>query len=206
MTEQTIQANHNPLVDTKEFKFRFKADKLGNTRKPVTIIAQVPSVEGIIEILQKGGKSLEMLQDAIYDYIRPAIASAVADDENFSQETFDQTKFTWEAIANQPREDRRANSIPKEVWEAFGADYIEVMQSATGKNSEQLGNAVQVYLKKFSQVKTNKDVLNVLKGQLGIYMENSKKAEDFIEILDMLLKRVETLLKSDEVEQLVANL
>jgi hypothetical protein len=222
---KAINPNFDVQVDAKELAFRFKKDKLGNQRQAFTLTVGVPSVEGLIAIIEAGGNGLKLLQEAAADVTRATIAGDVADDTSFNQTTYDTAKLTlkskneageevettlpkysWEAIANMPREDRRANAIPTEVWEAFGADYLEVMPSVTGKTAEQVGNAVTVYQKKFSMVKTNKPVLESLKTQLGLYMEHSKKVEDFTEILELLLRKLEEFQKSDDVEKLVANL
>ena len=205
MTEAITPA-FDKTVDSKDFKFRFKKDKLGNQRANVEIKGLVPSVEGIVAILEKGGKGLELLQEAAYDVIRDALGGYVADNENASQSTIDWSKFTWEAIANQPREDRRSASIAPEVWEAFAKDYIEIMPSVTGKNVDAVTTATAIYLKKFSLVKTNKEVLNKLKEQLGLYMEHTKNGEDFQEILDLLLRKIDTYLKADDISLLIQNL
>jgi hypothetical protein len=205
-TTSTITPNFDSTVDAAEFTFRFKKDKLGNQRKPVTLRAGVPSVEGIVKILETGGKGLELLQDALYDVVRGALAGWVGDDEAASQETIDLSKFTWEAIANQPREDRRASSISPEQWAAFAADYQAVMPDITGKSAEAITNATIVYLKKFAIIKTNKGAIEALKTQLALYAENSPNAEEFAEILDLLIRRADTYLKADDIEALVANL
>lgn len=208
MTNQTatIVPNFDSTVDGKDFNFRFKKDKLGNQRPAVVLKAGVPSVEGIVKILETGGKGLELLQDALYDVVRSALAAWVSDDEKASQETLDLSKFTWEAIANQPREDRRASSITVEQWNAFAADYQAVMPGITGKNADQVANAVVVYLKKFSIIKTNKPVIEALKTQLALYTDNSPNAEEHSEILELLVRKADTYLKADDVETLVANL
>lgn len=207
MTETaTITPNFDSTVDAKDFNFRFKKDKLGNQRPAVSLKAGVPSVEGIVKILETGGKGLELLQDAMYDVVRGALAAWVGDDEKASQETLDFSKFTWEAIANQPREDRRASSITPEQWSAFAADYQAVMPGITGKSAEQVANATVVFLKKFSIVKTNKPVIEALKTQLALYTDNSPNAEEHSEILELLVRKADTYLKSDDVETLVANL
>jgi glycerol-3-phosphate responsive antiterminator len=204
MTE--ITANHNALIDTKDFTFHFKKDKLGNKRPSVELKLAVPSVEGIVAILEKGGKELELLQDAMYDVIRSQAAGIVSDDEKASQTTVDFSKLSWEAIANMPKADRRSSSIAPELWEAFAKDYIEVMPGVTGKSQEAVTNATVVYLKKFSIVKTNKDVLGKLKEQLGLYLEHSKNAEQFGEILELLVSKVDSFLTANDVELLVSNL
>lgn len=201
-----ITVNADKTVDIKDFSFRFKKDKMGNQRSKVELKLPVPSYEGVIQILQAGGKQLDLLMDAMYDVVRSVAADVVAENEKISQENFPVDKITWKAIAEMPKEDRRSSTIAKEVWEAFAADYLEVMPGVTNKSAEAIGNAVEVYLKKFTIVKGRKDVLGKLKDQLGLYMEHSKKAEEFQEILDLLFKRIETYLAADDVEALVSNL
>lgn len=204
MTE--ITANYDKNADVKDFAFHFKKDKLGNKRASVELKLPVPSVEGIVAILEKGGKELELLQDAMYDVIRSQAAALVSDDEAIKQETFPVGKISWEAIANMPKADRRSSSIDQAVWEAFAKDYIEVMPGVTGKSAEAVTNATVVYLKKFSIVKTNKDVLGKLKEQLALYLEHSKNAEQFAEILDLLVSKADSYLQANDVELLVSNL
>lgn len=200
----TVTPNFDKTVDAAEFKFRFKKDKNEFQRPTVELKGFVPSVEGIVAILEAGGKGLDLLKEAMYDVVRDAVGSYVADNEAASQDNMPWEKFTWEAIANAPREDRR--TIAKEVWEAFGADYLAVMPGVTNKSAEAVGNAVQVYLKKFSIIKTNKPILAKLKEQLGLYMEHSPKAGDFTEVLDVLNKKLDLYLNSNETEQLISNL
>lgn len=204
MTE--IAANFDKNVDTKDFTFHFKKDKLGNKRPSVELKLPVPSVEGIIEILNKGSKELELLQDAIYDVIRSQAAAIVSEDEKISQATFPVANILWSAIANMPKADRRSSAISAELWEAFAKDYIEVMPGVTGKSVEAVTNATVVYLKKFSIVKTNKDVIGKLKEQLGLYMEHSKNVEQFAEILELLVGKADSYLNANDVELLVQNL
>lgn len=209
-----VVANFDKTVDQVSMKFRFKKDKLGNQRPSFEIQAHVPSVEGIIQILQTGGKGLEYLQELLAAGVRDAIAVDVGDNESFNQDTYNSAtitingvqlhKYNWEAIANAPREDRR--SIAAEVWEGFAADYVETMVASAGKTKEQAALATTVYLKKFSQVKSNKEIVSKLKDQLGIYMETSKKAEEYSDVLDLLLRKADALLKADEAVILAENL
>lgn len=199
-----VNPTFDNTVDQKDFKFRFKKDNMGNQRPTIEVKGFVPSVEGIVSILEKGGKGLELLQDAMYDVVRSYLGGYVADNENASQDTIPWEKFSWDAIANAPREDRR--SIPEEQWKGFAEDYIKVMPGVTGKTPDAVGNATTVYLKKFSLVKTNKPILAKLKEQLSLYVEHSPKAEEFSDVLDLLLKKVDTYLKADDTAALLDNL
>jgi len=207
-TVQTIAPSFDKTADQADFKFRFKKDKLDNQRPTVEIKGLVPSVEGIVVILEKGGKGLSLLQDAMYDVIRNQLASEVADNEKFDQAFYDANaaKYSWEAIANIDRQDRRAASISEETWAAFAKDYIEVMPGVTNKSIEAVTNATIVYLKKFSIIKTDKTSINKLLPQLALYIEHSPNAEQFTEILDLLNRKAEGYLGADDVEKLVNNL
>lgn len=205
-TQAAITPNFDKLVDMKEASFRFKKDKMGNQRATVKGSIPVPSVEGFIAIIEAGGKQLELLQDAAYDVVRAVVGEAVGQNENLkSLDELDLTQYSWEKIANMPKEDRRSSSIPEEVWKAFAEDYIKVMPGVTGKTQEACSNATLVYLKKMAPVKTDKKILNLLKQQLAIYVEQPS-AEQYSEILDVLTRRIETYLAADDIALIVQNL
>lgn len=207
------------LSESVKMKFRFRKDKkLGTQRAPVELDGvQVPTISGLIDIINSDGfdkapdgkptsKPLQWVMELMQDAVRGSVGNWVSDDEKASQATFEPAKYTFGAIAVQPREDRRASSISDEDWEAFAADYIEIMPALTNKTKDNITNAVTVYRKKFSIVKTDKAVLNLLKGQLALYVENTKNGEEFSEILDMLTHKVDMYLGQDDVQQLIANL
>lgn len=194
-----------PSVSLVEMKFRFKKDKMGNQRPTVELKSvPVPNENYVITILEKGGKELKLLLEVMAGTVRSAAASIVSDDEKVTAENFPLEKVSWEAIANQERAERA--TISTETWEAFGKEYLEIMPALTNKSPEQLSNAIQVYLKKFAIIKTNKKVLEKLKEQLTIFVENTKNGEDFADILELLQGKLELYLNSNDVELLVANL
>jgi hypothetical protein len=194
-----------PSVSLVEMKFRFKKDKMGNQRPTVELKnVPVPNENYVITILERGGKELKLLLEVMAGTVRSAAASLVSDDEKVTAENFPMEKVTWEAIANQERAERA--TISTEVWEAFAKEYLEIMPALTNKSAEQLGNAIQVYLKKFAIIKTNKKVLEKLKEQLTIFVENTKNGEDFADIIELLQGKLELYLNSNDVELLVANL
>jgi len=198
-------ATATPSVSLVEMKFRFKKDKMGNQRPTVELKnVPVPNENYIITILERGGKELKLLLEVMAGTVRSAAASIVSDDEKITAENFPMEKVSWEAIANQERAERA--TISTETWEAFAKEYLEIMPALTNKSPEQLGNAIQVYLKKFAIIKTNKKVLEKLKEQLTIFVENTKNGEDFADILELLQGKLELYLNSNDVELLVANL
>lgn len=194
----TVQANTNPLIELRDFKFRFKKDQLGNKRQDVELRAAVPSAEGLASILTEGGKPLEVLVDIAADFVRQQIAGWVGDTENASQENFPADKFDFSYLANLPAADRKSASIAKEVWEAFAKDYILVMPSRTGKSEQAVATAADIFLKKLSPVKTNKPVVEKLKQQLSIYAE-TENAEQYEDVLSFLVKRADAYLTAEEV-------
>jgi hypothetical protein len=205
---QNIVANTNKLVDKKEVSFRFNKDELGNKRANVTVTIDVPSVEGLIHIIETGGKGLELLLECASDVVRSVAKEKVSSDERVKdQESFAQYEgaCTWEAIANMAKEDRRSTAISEEQWKAFGVSYLEIMPGLTGKTEVQVGNALKIYMKKFTACRSDKDVLERLKVQLATFADQPI-AENYMDILQMLFKRLDNYLSADAVEDLKANI
>lgn len=198
MSENTVVANFDNTVDIKEAKFHFKKDNLGNKRETVELKLPTPSVEGLVKILEAGGKQLELLLSAASDIVLSQARSILNDNESMTDKDFPMEQVSWEYIANMPEAEKRGRGIPKEVWEAFAADYIAVMPGVTGKTAEQVGNAAKLFLNKFQQVKTNKPVIEKLLEQLGIYANSSPNAEEFADAVKFLKDKGETLLAADE--------
>ena len=191
----TSEVNTNEATVLQKFTFRFKKDKLGNKRAPVELNLPVPTISGIVDILKAGGKELELLNDAIYGVVKSVASEIVADNANISQDNFPVAQVLWTAIANMPKAERA--TIPQEQWDGFAADYLAVMPGLTGKSADQVGLATQIYLKKFVMVKTNKPILGKLKEQLALYME-TPNAENFQDVLELLLRRVDAYLSAEE--------
>jgi len=207
-TQAPINAAYDKLVDMKAVKFNFRTMKdeqtgLESKRPSVELDAiPVPSVEGIIAILEAGGKGLELLQEAVEYIVFQRAREILADDEKLVELPLD--ALDWQVIANLPQAERKGRGIPAEVWKAFSEDYIAVMPSVTGKTAEQVGNAAKILVNKFSAVKTNKPVVNLLKGQLAMYLNSSPNAESFQGCVEFLLNKADALLQADEAALLSA--
>lgn len=200
------QTAEESTVKSMEFKFRFKKDKLGNQRPEVKLQVPVPTLTGLVEILTSGdAKQFQLLQDSCYDVIRDVLSSMVAEKEDISQENLDLSKLTWAAIANMPKEDRRSSSIPEELWAAFVADYIAVMPGLTSKSEEAVKNATEVYVRKFAPWKSQKGIISKLKEQLALYA-GTPNAEQFSDILDLLVRRADAYLAADDLAAIAGNL
>jgi hypothetical protein len=203
-----IKANFNNQVDLVDTKFNFKKTDLkdsdgkviGETKRPsLELKLPVPSVEGIIEILQKenNAKELELLLEAVRDVVTARARDIINDDEAISADTFPYKELSWEAIANLPKAERRGGGISKEIWEDFTKDYIAVMPGVTGKTAERVELAAKVFINKFSTVKTDKPVLKVLRDQLALYANSSPNAEKFAECIEFLTNKANGLIDAD---------
>jgi len=193
------------LHSLQDVTFRFKKDKMGNKRADVKARIPVLTQEGVANILTSGDlKQWALLEEAMYDVVRSTMASDVAD-ENFNLDCYDLTKLTWEKIANMPKEDRRSSQISEEQWAAFAVNYQAVMPALTSKTAEQVKNATEVFVRKLVPVKTNKGLVGKLKEQLAIY-SSQPSAEQFTDILDLLVRRCDTYLAEDDMAAIVGNL
>lgn len=205
-TPTQIVPGVNTLIDAKDCSFSFRVDKLGNKRPTVKGTIPVPSVEGAIAIIEAGGKQWELLQEAMYAVVRAVASEEVANNENLkSLDELDQSKLTWQAIAEMDKQDRRSASIPEELWKAFAEDYIRVMPALTNKSEQAVTNATVVYLKKFAPWKSDKKTISLLKAQLAIYAQQPS-AEQFSEILDLLVRRADGYLSQNDLTLVASNL
>ncbi len=207
---ENIKVSHDFNVDVKSVKFTFRKQKDKDTgieslREPVELAIPYPSVEGIVAILEAGGKQLELLQDAVEGVITTIARDVISEDTGINASNFPLDKITWEAIANMPKAQRRGGGIPKEVWESFATDYLEVMPTATGKSLEQIGNMVSILKNKLTNARTNEPVLMMVLEQLAVYAENSPNYEEYKECVEFLLTKADNFLNVSP-EELLANL
>jgi len=207
---ETINVNYDFSVVTKPVNFNFKksTDKvtgIETIRNSVQLAMPYPSIEGIVHILEEGGKGLELLQEAVENVVNSAARELLYEDVTLNAATFPVEKLSWEFIANLPKAQRRGGGIPKETWEGFAQDYVEVMPELTGKTIEQVANAAKILASKLTQVRTNEPVLQLLVAQLALYAENSPNVEEYQECVAFLLQKADTFLNISE-EELLANL
>jgi hypothetical protein len=200
-----IIPNFDNKVDVKEFKFHFKKDELGNKRETLELKLPVPSVEGLVAILETGGKQLEALLVAATDIVAAQARAILNENPSMTVATFPTEQCLWEFIANMPDAEKRGRGIAKEVWDDFAVDYIAVMPALTGKSEEQVSLAAKLFLNKFQSVKTNKPVLKKLQEQLTIYITGSPNAENYTDCVKFLSEKADALLVADEAAML-ANL
>ena len=215
MTEQTqIQANHNPLADRKEVTFGFRKTKDAETgvetkREAVVANLEIPSVEGIVKMLEEGGKSLELLQASVESTITDYVKSTLSDDPSITSENFPYDKVTWEVIANLPDTDKRGRGIPKELWEQFIESYIETMPSVIGKSVDVVKKQASHLANKFQVLKTHEkknELLPKFVEMLALYTNSAPDAEQYAAPIEFLLKKAEEFMNSDKSTDLAENL
>jgi hypothetical protein len=177
-------------------KFNFRKDVLGVKRPSVEVDVPVLTLSGLVSIIEQGGKQLDLVLSTLEDVIYGQARQQVDDAENYKE--LNTNVLTWEAIANLPKAERKGGGIAKEQWEAFCKDYLEVMPKATGKTLEQVGNAAKILMGKFQSVKTSKKIVSHLADQLGIWLNSSANAEEFLDCYEFLSGKAESLLQADE--------
>lgn len=206
---EAVKAKFDNTVDIKEVSFYFRTvtdekTKVKTKRPTVEMPLPVPSMEGVLAILEKGGKGLDLLLESVAQVIIDQAREYVNDNENVSAENFPYESMTWETIANLPKAERRGGGIPKEMWDDFQKEYVEIMPAVTNKTKEQVELASKVFVTKFANAKTNKPVLRVLQNQLGIFVSNTQKGEELEPVLTWLTNKLETLINTDESKLLEA--
>lgn len=197
-----IKANFNNKVDIKETKFHFRkikdeASGVETKRPTVNIPIPTPSVEGLISIIEAGGKGLELLLDAAYEVVVDQAREFINANESADEANFPYANLSWEYIANLPKAERRGGGISKEVWEEFVKDYIAIMPGVTSKPKESCELAAKVFFTKFRDVKTDKKVLSLLKNYLALYINSTPNAEQFADCVEFLDKKATALLQTD---------
>lgn len=205
-----IKANFDFDVTVKPVMFNFKKSKDKDTgietlRKPVQLAVPYPSVQGIVAILEAGGKELDLLIEAMENVVNTAAREILYEDLTLTAATFPVERLSWLAIASVPKVQRRGGGIPKDTWDAFCQDYCEVMPAAAGKTPEQCANAAKILGQKLQPVKTNEAVIQLLVTQLAIYAEATPNLEEFSDCVEFLLAKADAFLNVSE-EELLANL
>jgi len=117
-----IVPNFDNKVDVKEFKFHYKKDELGNKRETTELKLPIPSVEGVVAILEAGGKGLDLLLVTIGDAVAAQARAILNENPTMAAAQFPTEQCLWDFIANMPEAEKRGRGIPKEIWEEFAAD------------------------------------------------------------------------------------
>ena len=189
----------------KAFKFNFKKRTIkdengaviGEIAKKPSIEVEIPvlSAEGIASILTSGpSKESEVILDAVnfmfYQAARQQFDDVIENLANPDDEVkatdlnFDKLQLSY--LANLPPATRGGSSISEDEWNFFFQDYLAVMVAATGKEERRIANQIE-HFKKPNRCKANQAVLEVLVGQLSIYVSKSANIEDTAQAAERLL-------------------
>ena len=197
-----------------KFNFKKSTDKetgIVTERQAVELPIPYPSLEGVVNILEKvedDPKGVELLMECVESVINSRVRDFLNDEEKgttYDASNFPYEELSWSKIASLPKAARRGGGIAKETWDAFAADYMEVMPEVTGKTIEQIGNMAKILLNRLTMVKTNKPVLAMVVERLGLYAENSPNVEEFAECIEFLVNKADTFLNVSD-EELLSNL
>lgn len=197
-----------PGTQLKSTKYHFKKDELGVKRDTVELA--VPLLSDVTVLITKMGEDpkvaalmLELANSMIVSQGR----EQVNDDKSpvNKQEELDLSKLTIEFIAAIPPAERKGGGISKETWTEFFKDYVETMIAATGKKKEQVENAGKLFVARLQPVKTQKKILDFLKGQLAQWFSTTQAKEEFAEVYEFLDGKITEFMSRDEAS-LLANL
>lgn len=193
-------------VGTATFTFKKSKDAAGveSMREALTIPLPYPSVDGIIDILDRNDVDCTLLMQAIETIVKAEAREIIHSDVTLGAENFPYEKLAWAVIAAKPKA-QRGGGIPKEVWELFVADYTAVMIEHSGKTVDQVNNAATCFKGKLSNQRTNKPALKLLMTQLTIYSDNTNALDEVEEVVTFLVDKIETYLNITD-EELLASL
>ncbi len=180
-----------------EMKFNFKARNLydeagkvvGKSKKqPSLVIAlPVPMHDTVANFLadvnsKESGLIMSAVSDLIYSAARNQFDEIIDgfegdDSRTVAASMLDLSKLDLTYIANLPPTSR-ASSVPGEDdFKSFFADYLSTMPQITGKAVAAIEKHIKLFAKPTS-IKANKPVLELLVGQLDLYMANTAAIED----------------------------
>lgn len=186
------------------FKSRKEKDAEGKevvvpAPKAVELVIPFLTLDSVVDIINSNDeKQQSLLLEAVNSVILGQARSLVDEDpEKARTEGIDLTQLTWDFISKIPPATRRGGGIADEVWEAFTADYVAVMQHH-GKTKEKAETGAKLLAKRFAPVKDNKKVIKVLTENLLLWYTNTDKAEDFQQVYEALISKSGTLLEKDE--------
>lgn len=193
-----VQSEEVALTTIKPVVFHFRENAKTKTKRPsVTVNIAVPTVDGLAEIYNEGGRTLSKVLQVIEDAITEHVRNVLTDRPDIVTGTFPEDQTNWNAYVAVPDAERAIRGISKEVWDAFKADYLSVMPTLTGKKPETIALGAKAMIdNRFSAVKTDKKAIGILQNYLAIYMQ-SPNAESFLECVSTLDEKATTLLAAD---------
>ena len=201
--------------EAKEASYHFKKEKIRNAagdvigegKKLPTVKLNVPrpTAEGLLKIIEAGGKELELLLDAAADEVLDRVRNIInevrvklPEGQEIKPEMIDLAQAHWSVIANLPKPERKGLGISDDDWNDFAADYRAIMPQVTGKDADRIEKHVALFTKKFAPCRNDKKALSVLKDMLDMWAANTGNMEDNQTVYEYLSGRVTSLLQEEE--------
>jgi hypothetical protein len=215
VTQLNVVANHDITVNPTAFKFNFRSvtdeETQTTTKRPtIEIKLPVPSLDGIAKILNEGDKKQQaLLLEAVTQVIADAARDYVNDNTTVTAESFDLSKVTFEAIANQEPEVKASRAIDKESWKAFCDAYISHIPSVAAEiTKEKAALHCKHYVSKFNSLMghPNKDkAVDRFLELLTVFTTTYGQAAEHEQVLTYLVERA-TKIKSAQPANLMDSL
>lgn len=201
--------------------FHFKKEKLtdeagkeigeGKKLPAANLFLPVPKTERLVQILQGGeefAKDRELLLNAVSDVIYSQARAQINDwrdlpankDQVVTQSVLNLDKLDWNAIANMPKGERGI-SVPDDASiQSFLDSYLEVMPAATNKDKAKIENHVALFKTGFKKQRSQKDILEVFKQALAIYVGAvpDDVMEDQLPVVEYYSNKLDRMLRSEE--------
>lgn len=201
--KEVVEANDALTTETENsFHFRSIDPATGAKRESIKTTLPLLTINGLISVIEAGGNGLAVLLDAANDKII-AHARNLLDSDYWTQHTaFEPGSLAWETVADAITAaalNAAGNGIAKEVWEAFGTDYVAVMlANVEGMKEEHAKTAAKLFIAKLQPVKTNKAMLGKLQDRLNTWFAMTGEAEKFLPCYEALTLRINTFLAVDD--------
>ena len=182
-------------------EFYFRTTKNGYKRPTVSVEYPVPTVEGLITLLQgEDEKVQKYIMETVQGSISAHVKGFVDADIDFNQDTMntlvESGQVSIEHIAHIPKADR--NVLNKDDLESFAEAYITIMPEATGKAVEKVKAAASLFVNRFKTVAGDQDILAILKEQLEIFMDvaDTEVLEENEKVLSWATQKLDELLSA----------
>lgn len=167
--------------------------------KPISLDLKLITPEDVVAIFNKNDeREMVLIMEGLRDVQLARVKDLLDEDrEKIRAEGLVPDLYSWAAIAALPPATRKGAAIPDETWDAFEADYVDVMVHH-GKEKKQAETGAKLLSRKFAPVKGNKKVIKKLQENLQVWIANTAKAEEFQQVYETLASKAESLLNIDE--------
>lgn len=207
-----------PVATTITFRSVRVKDEAGNSvldaegkptytsREKIDVTLAVPTRQGIVDLFYAAAnegvseevlKAANLVDEVVSAFLFEQAQELAKQNTSLTTSNFPISEIDWIKIANAPEAERKSRGISKETWAEFAEDYISNMPEITGKDVERVKKAAGTFILKFANIAANKEAIRLLQGQLAVYLEKAPSAQNYIDVLEYLNKKAETLLAAE---------